>query len=184
MTLLKFIVESFKNLKQVGTITRTSDATCDRMLSHIDFSKVTSVVELGAGDGVITKHILNRLPEKSRLLVFELNDAFCTQLKEINDDRLIVVKDSAEHVTKYVEKYKFGPVDHIISSLPFLIIEDDAKSAILSQTKTLLKNSGKFVQINYSSKAKKIYQKYFSNIEVSRVVRNIPPAYVLACSNF
>ena len=60
MNSMKFLREGIKNLRTVGTLTRSSKFVCREMVNQVDFSKVKNVVELGAGDGVITKHIFKK----------------------------------------------------------------------------------------------------------------------------
>ena len=58
MNNIAFLKESIKNIKTVGTFTRSSKFLCRGMVKHVDFENAHTIVELGAGDGVITKHIL------------------------------------------------------------------------------------------------------------------------------
>ena len=90
MGTIKFFRESVKNLKTVGTITRSSKYLCKGMIKPVDFSKAKVLVELGAGDGVVTKHILENMRKDAKLLAFELNPKFCEQIREIQDERLII----------------------------------------------------------------------------------------------
>ena len=177
---IEFFKESVKNLKTVGTITRSSDFLCKRMIKHVDFENAQTIVELGAGDGVITKHILNSMKKDSSLIVFEVNSAFCEELRKIDDDRLTVVEDSAENVEQYVE----SKVDYFISAIPFVMLPKKLAVSILNVCKNTLSSQGKFIQVHYSLVIKKMYQKIFGDVKVNFVPLNLPPAFVLVCSNF
>ena len=74
MTPGRFFQESLRNLKTVGTITRSSKFVCRKMLHPVDFSGKVNIVELGAGDGVITRHILDQMTADSQLFIFEVNE--------------------------------------------------------------------------------------------------------------
>ena len=61
MNHLDFLREGLRNIKTVGTITRSSKALCKKMTEPVNFDKARIIVEYGAGDGVITKHILSQM---------------------------------------------------------------------------------------------------------------------------
>lgn len=179
MTAMSFLREGIRNLKTVGTITRSSAYLCRQMISYIDFNEAEVIVELGAGDGVITRHILAKMRPDARLFVFEVNDHFCKILREIDDDRLMVIEDSAENLDVHLLKNGFTRVDHIISAIPFVVVPEDITYGILGQCKSQLKTGGKFIQVNYSLLKKKMYEKVFGNVRVGFVPFNLPPAFIL-----
>src|SRR5690554_8085788 len=74
--------ELFVNLKTTGAITFSSKSLVNKMLSFADFSGVKTIVELGGGDGSITRGIIERMDEDAVLLVFEISRAFCENLAE------------------------------------------------------------------------------------------------------
>ena len=59
MKKIEFLKEGLKNLKTIGSVARSSKYLCKGMIKHVDFKTANVIVELGAGDGVITKHILS-----------------------------------------------------------------------------------------------------------------------------
>jgi len=179
MKKIKFLKESLKNLKTVGTVVRSSKYVCKEMVSHVDFSKAKTIVELGAGDGVITKHILEKMEPGSKLLSFEVNENFCKTLRKIKDDRLEVIEDSAAKLEEYVAKFNLSQPDFIISAIPFVSLPDELGYEIVGECKKSLQPGGLFIQIHYSLLAKKLYQNIFGNVDVSFVPLNIPPAFVL-----
>ena len=88
MKKIAFLKESLKNLKTVGTVTRSSKYACKAMIAPVNFDDANVIVELGAGDGVITEHIIKAMKPGSILLSFEVNPLFCEKIREINDPRL------------------------------------------------------------------------------------------------
>ena len=179
MNKLKFLSESLKNLKTVGTVTRSSQFLCEKMVSYVDFQDSKVLVELGAGDGVITEHILKNMSPDATLLTFEVNPKFCATIREnIKDSRLIVVEDSAEKVPEYLAKHGFGKIDNVISALPFVSLPDELGYSIIRTCKEHMKEGGRFVQVHYSLLAKKLYERTFGEIDIHYEVRNIPPAFV------
>ena len=179
MTRLKFFVEGVKNIKTVGTITRSSKYLCRRMIRDIDFENAKCIVELGAGDGVITEHILKAMRPDAKLLAFEVFEAFCEQLRELNDPRLIVIQDSAEFLPKYLKEHNIEAVDYVVSAIPFVALPDEVGYRIVDVARNALKKGGLYIQVHYSLLAKKLYEKIFGNVDVGFVMRNVPPAFVL-----
>ncbi len=177
---IKFFKESLKNLKTVGTITRSSKYLCKGMIKPVDFTEAKVIVELGAGDGVVTSHILSAMNPDAKLLAFELNSKFCEQMRqEIKDDRLIIIEDDANKLEHYLEINGLEKADAIISALPFTIIPEDITYSIINACKDNMKKGGTYVQIHYSLIPKKYYKNVFGNIDISFIPINVPPAWVM-----
>ena len=179
---INFLKESIKNLKTLGTITPSSRFLASRMLREIDFSKVKYLVELGSGNGAITKFILNKLPENAKLICFEINENFYEQLLKIKNPNLIVLKASAENLDEELNKLNINSVDHIISSLPLTIIPESITDEILKNSIKVIETNGTFIQFQYSltyyKKLKKVFNK---SIALDFEPLNIPPAFVYRC---
>lgn len=179
MTKIEFFKESVKNIKTIGSIARSSKYLCQGMIKHVDFDNAKVIVELGAGDGVITEHILAAMKPDTKLLSFEVNELFCIKLRKIDDPRLIVVEDTAENVEKYLKEIGATEIDYVVSAIPFVSLPDELGYSIISKCKNLLKNGGLFIQVHYSLLAKKLYTNIFGNVNINFVAINIPPAFVL-----
>ena len=179
MKRIDFLRESLKNIKSVGTVTRSSKFACKAMIAPVDFSEANVIVELGAGDGVITEHIIKNMKSDAILLSFEVNPKFCKKIRELDDPRLHVIEDSAEHLGKYLQKHNLKEANYVISAIPFVSLPDELGYAIVGECKKYLKEGGLFVQIHYSLLAKKIYEKIFGNVDINFEPLNIPPAFVL-----
>lgn len=179
MSTIGFFRESIKNIKTVGTVTRSSKFVCKAMIKHVDFSKADTIVELGAGDGVITKHILREMKPDSRLLSFEINELFCQKLNKIKDPKLIVAEDSAENLRQHLDQMKVKQADYIISALPFVSLPEDLSYRIVEEARKALKPGGLYIQLHYSLLTRKMYKKVFGNVDVNFEPLNIPPAFIL-----
>ena len=176
---MSFFSEGIKNMKTIGSITPSSKHLCKGAIKHVEFDQAEFLVELGAGDGVITKFILASMRPESKLMVFEVNKVFCNQLRAIKDSRLIVVEDSAQKIDIYLKLNNFPRVDDIISAIPFVVVPEKEAFSIVEACKSVLKTGGKFIQVHYSLVAKKMYKKVFGNVDVNFVPLNLPPAFIL-----
>ena len=154
---------------------------CRKMSQFIDSQDDLIIVELGAGDGVITSFILEKMSPDAKLYVFEINTELCAVISKIKDPRMILVNDSAEHMESYLLKHGITQVDMIISAIPFLVLPDELTKDILMAGKKMLKTGGNFIQMHYVSSIKKMYKNIFGNVHTYFVPVNIPPGYVFRC---
>ncbi|WP_236975409.1 class I SAM-dependent methyltransferase [Membranihabitans maritimus] len=179
MNRFKFLKEGLRNIKTVGTVTRSSRYLCDKMINHSRIHKARYIMELGAGDGVLTRRILDRMPDNCKLVSFEINEKFVDILNSIQDDRLIVVGDSAENIEKHLIKHNIDELDIVYSALPFTVFPKELAKSIVELAKKKLRFEGEYLQIHYSLIAKKMYDDIFQNVQVYFQPINIPPAFVL-----
>lgn len=179
---IQFLREGIRNLKTVGTITRSSRFLCAKVVSLSNLSGSKCIVELGAGDGVMTTHILDVMPRDAKLFAFEINPHFCDKLRSIKDQRLHVIEDSAENLAKHLSEHGFSQIDTVFSALPFVMLPDDVSNSIVESCHRYLKPLGQYLQIHYSLLEKGLYKKIFGHVDVTFHLLNIPPAFILACS--
>lgn len=171
--------ELFTNIGTTGAITFSSKYLVDKMLSFVNFDGAKLVVELGGGDGSITKEIAARMDSNTKLLVFEISRNFCDNLEKMfPQENVVIICDSAEHLDQYLDELK---ADFILSSLPFSIISSSVRNEIYSKSKTSLIKKGRFVQICYSYFLKYQLVSYFSNVKLSFTFKNFPPAFIIVC---
>jgi phospholipid N-methyltransferase len=177
-----FLKESVRNIRTIGTFTRSSKYLVKAMLKDIDFSKDMVIVEYGVGDGVITEMILERLSPNSQLIAFEVNEMFYQKvLQNIHDNRMILLNCSAETILEKLQEFQIEKADHIISAIPFTILPQELSEKIVENSHNSLKIGGFFVQYHYSFNIRKMYQKIFGNLRMSFVAQNFPPAFVMTC---
>ncbi len=68
-----FFKAAWRNIRQTGSVMESSPVLTSRMTDIIQFQKSLSIVELGAGTGVMTRHLLGRMSPASTLASFEIN---------------------------------------------------------------------------------------------------------------
>lgn len=174
-----FLKQAILNFKQTGALFKSSKFLSKKISSFIPYNNSDKIiVELGPGNGVITKEILKSISKNSTLIVFELNDVFCEELKKIDDNRLVVLNENA---TKLDDFSFLKNVDCIISSLPLASIKNEIKIEIFEKiNKTLVKN-GLFIQYQYSLLDYSFLKKKFNHIKLKFVLLNIPPSFIYVC---
>jgi phosphatidylethanolamine/phosphatidyl-N-methylethanolamine N-methyltransferase len=172
-----FLGEAIKSMRTTGAVASSSQFLVKKMIKPISFEDCNTIVEFGAGTGVITKAILKQVNSDTNILAFETNKNFYNELNEINDKRLTVYNQSVENFKSILLKENITEVDYIVSSLPLAIFNKETVETILKMAMLSLKTGGKYIQFQYSTKSLKILKEYLTvNLDFSLI--NIPPAFV------
>jgi len=177
-----FLRAGIRSLRTMGSLAPSSRFLCRSIVAKIDPLRAHVVVELGAGDGVLTHYLLRRLGPRARLIVFEINLTFVEQIRrEVNDPRLLVVHDSAENMGIYLHQNGISAVDYVVSGIPFVMLPEALTHTIIKNCRRWLRTDGWFIQFHYSPRLVGFYRRVFGNAEVDFVPLNFPPAIVISC---
>ncbi len=181
---MSFLAQYISNPRSVGAILPSSSYLADKMVQRINFEQARYILEYGPGTGVFTEKLLQNRKPKTIIILFESNEEFYKILvqkyKEV--DNLYIYNGSAEKVDWYLEKCGIPFVDYVISGLPFASLPKTVSNEILFKTSKVLRKNGKFVTFQYSNVMKAYIEQFFSKVDVSIEIRNVPPAMVLCCS--
>lgn len=182
--LSSFIKQYIKRPRTVGAILPSSKYLAGRMIENIDFSCADYIMEYGPGTGVFTEQILKNRKRNTVILLLESNKDFYNLLKKKFGDELnlYIINDSAEYIEKYLIRYDIPCLDYIVSGLPFASLPHNVSTNILKQTQRYLKKEGKFITFQYTLLKKDFIGQFFSEVNIKREVRNLPPAYVFCCN--
>lgn len=180
MSRFKFLLEALRNFKEVGTVTRSGKALSRKIASFITIED-KHVLELGAGDGALTRSILKNMHPEGKLLCFEINPNMVEVLARIDDPRLIVVNDSAETMERYMRDHEITAFDGIVSAIPYIVLPKVLANKIINLCKQNLKRNKFYLQVHYAKTKLALYTEAFGNIETFWVLLNVPPAYVFKC---
>jgi len=179
---LDFLRESIRNLRSTGSVAPSSRFLCRAIASKLDPERAKIVVELGPGDGVVTRYILDRLRPDARLFIFEINEVFVNKINATFDDpRLTVIHDSAENMGKHFKLLDIQAADYIVSGIPFVMLPESLARRITVECRHWLKAGGCFIQFHYSPLLIHFYRRVFGNVKIEVVALNIPPAIIVSC---
>ena len=166
-----------KNIFTTGALYETSRKAELEICAKLPSTENAIVVEFGLGHGNITREILSRLSPNAKLYSFEINKEFCEYVSDqINDDRLTIINEGAENISKHIT----GKVDAIVSSIPITIFPSDKKDEVLNTAYKALKPGAHFSQILYTKVLKKRISKIFDHLDIVRLF-NIPMEYIHHC---
>ena len=174
-------INLIKNIKTTGTITPSSNVLIKRLLAPIEFQTARCIVELGPGNGCVTRTLLSRMHGDCILVCLEVNNDFVAQLKALDDPRLYVYKACASSIRDILDQLGIAEVDHIVSSLPLALIDDEVVDTILASVGSNLREGGRFLQYQYSLNNYRDFKPIFKDVKLRFTLRNMPPAFVYEC---
>ena len=119
----------------------------------------------------------------SKLICFEINKEFNQELKQIMNENMILINDSAEKINFYLNELKIERVDYIISSVPLLTLPEKTTDKILEICSKIIGERGKFIQLQYSKLLDKKIKKYFNQINIKFTLKYYLPGFIYICSN-
>lgn len=163
----------------VGSVVPSSRFLVRQMLAPVDWKRAVFVAELGAGTGILTRDIVRRRGPKSRVLVFELDDAMRGRLQE--EFRDFGIYSDAARLREIMEKEGIPAFDCILSSLPFAVFPRELRHILLENIRACLAPSGLFVAYQYSLQMRSQFAQVFDDISLRFVPFNVPPAVVYRC---
>lgn len=170
---LLFLKRFLQDPKTVGAIAPTSLTTSRIMAKPI--APDATVLELGAGTGIITHAILERIEHPDQLTSIEIDPELAKILHQNFPDIKINIEDIEETLQRDIQ------YDVIISGIPFINMDHKKRTRVFKLIKQRLKPHGLFIAFQYRFVVKKELETLFSNIEIKYSPRNLPPAIVFIC---
>jgi phospholipid N-methyltransferase len=176
---LRFFAEFCKNPREIGSITPSSGFLTRRMMDEVEWSQVRSVVELGAGTGVVTEAIHRRMSPSSQGIVFECNREMRQRLERRYPH--MSFHASAEHLVQSLSWLGIGGVDCIVSGLPWTNFSAQTRTLLLEQIVQSLNPGGAFIMFQYSLQLRAELRRHFHRVDTKLVLLNVPHAFVYSC---
>lgn len=179
MSKVHFLKTALNDYK-VGALTPSSNFVVKKIIKKLPHHSRACIVEYGAGDGVITRGLLEHMPRDSKLVAIEMNPRFIASLRKIRDPRLHVVHGDVLHICENFARLKLPRVDAVISGIPFSFLKSHERHLVARQTFRNLSTHGKFILYQVSPLMFPYLKKYFKKkIDLSLEVRNFPPYFIM-----
>lgn len=179
MSKIHFLKTALRDYK-VGAFTPSSNFVVKQILKKLPHHSRACIIEYGAGDGVITKALLEHMPRDGKLIAIEMNPHFIALLKKIHDPRLQVVQGDVLKICKNLSDLKLPRIDAVISGIPFSFFSSNERHVIAKQTFQKLSEHGRFIIYQVSPLMFPYLKKYFNKkINLSFEVRNFPPYFIM-----
>jgi phosphatidylethanolamine/phosphatidyl-N-methylethanolamine N-methyltransferase len=194
MSLKVFASEALANFYTVAAVAPSSPHLAAAMVEPLPLSKTLIAVELGAGTGAMTRALLEELPRRARLIVFEINARFFHYLKSnFSDPRLILINESVERIEPELRCRGYDHVDVVVSSLGLGFMSESQRRTIFEGLMPFVRPHTVLTQYQYIHSMqfangrlrrlslRPLLSHYFSSVESKIVWRNMPPAFVYTC---
>lgn len=173
-----FFQQFLKHPLQIGSVIPSSRFLERRILEVGGMASAKTVVELGSGTGGTTRAILAAIPPQARLLSVEINPHFHALVSRIRDERLIAHLGSACELEDILSLYGLGPVDVVVSGIPFSTMGQRAGSRVLEAVASVLAPDGRFVAYQVSNRVASLCRPFLGAEQVELELLNIPPMRV------
>ncbi|HEY7126695.1 MAG TPA: methyltransferase domain-containing protein [Ktedonobacterales bacterium] len=175
----RFFEKFVHSPRMIGSVTPSSVFLVRAMLAPIPWHSIQTIVELGAGTGVMTRGIRRQLAPSGTALLFEQDAEMCSLLRQSYPEW--IVEPTAERLAEALTSYGIQQVDCIVSGLPFANFTQYTRQEILANVLQALKPGGLFIAFQYSLQMKKQFCAHFDPISITFVPLNVPPAFVYVC---
>ncbi len=179
--------------RKVGAIP-TSPFLAQKLVRPLPLERARRVVELGAGKGMITRLLLDRMPASSRLIAIEIDPELAQHLRSrFSDPRLEVINACAGSAREELRRRGWGRVDVAVASVAFGFLTDSKAHEIFSSVKPFLGEDSIFTLYQYAHRMKmlegrfsyfdisQLLDQHFPKIERRAFWPNLPPAFIFDC---
>lgn len=166
----------------ISSAVPSSASMVSEVLRHVDFTRPSTIVELGAGTGPITDQVLDQLRPHHRFAALEKDADFCQILRRRFPGLPLIQGDVAK-LGELSASHGIGSVDYVLSGLPTPNLPTSAQVRLWRWLRAVLKPDGLFLQITVAPFVyRKFYRRFFESVEYKMVWMNCPPGGVYRCA--
>lgn len=166
----------------ISSVVPSSQPMVRTVIDHVDFERPSTIVELGAGTGVLTEAVVDRLLPHHRFATVENDPDFCAILRRRFPDATLIEADASE-VAAPLAKLGIEKVDYVLSCLPTPNLPTRSQVRLWRWLRSVLAPEGLFVQItNAPLYYRGFYKRLFESVSYQMVWMNLPPGGVYRCA--
>ncbi|MBW2970006.1 methyltransferase domain-containing protein [Candidatus Woesearchaeota archaeon] len=173
---MSHILEFFKHPIQISSLFPSTRRVAKKMAAPIDFELADRIVELGPGNGIVTRVLLENMKPTAKLTAVEINNKFYQKLKRIKDKRLYTINGNAFELRRYVQQ-----ADYVVSGIPIILLSEEQRTQLFKGIQDVMKYG--CIQLCHQKTGQEMLERHFKHVERKRVWLNLPPAYVCTASN-
>jgi len=162
----------------VAAIHPSSKYLVARVVSAVEQGCPRVIVEFGAAEGVMTKRMLEGLPQNGLLAAIERNADFYKSLAEISDARLRTVCGDVQDIKQMLGDIGISKADCFVSGIPFSFLSPAERSALVHAVYCHLPRGGRFVAYQCTTHLIPLLRRQFQQVKVELEIRNMPPHFV------
>jgi phospholipid N-methyltransferase len=168
--------------RTISSAVPSSPSMVATILRDIDFSRPSTIVELGAGTGPVTEQIMEQLRPHHRFVAVENDRDFCEVLRRRFPETTLLQTD-ASRVAEPLAALGIHKVDYVISGLPTPNLPPRAQVRLWNWLRRSLTPGGLFIQITVAPLIYRgFYTRMFDTVSYRMVWLNVPPGGVYSCA--
>ncbi|WP_232665798.1 class I SAM-dependent methyltransferase [Pseudonocardia sp. TRM90224] len=183
-----FLRSVLRSPAAVGAPAPTGAPLAAAIARVVPVGTASTVVELGAGTGAISPAIRARLAPGSRYVAVEIDAELVAHLGTTMPWLEVLHGDAAD-LGELLRSAGVGPVDAVVSSLPWTLMPRATQQRLLAQIAAALGANGAFATISTLTALPARVKEFRSVLDAtftqvvatSPVWRNVPPSRVLIC---
>jgi phospholipid N-methyltransferase len=161
-----------------GAIRETPKKVIECVADEIRFTEGIVIMEAGAGQGEITKAILDRKQDTGTFTyyAFEIDDEACQYLSE-TFPQITLVQQSIFDFEQFLPDGQ-QQLDYFVSSIPLSFYKREGIEAFLEKVKQHLKPGGKAIIVFTAAWLMPLFKKQFPNL-TSQTFLSFPPYFMI-----
>lgn len=165
MLLLKFLTKP----KATGSLFASSRFLVRQLVNYVP--KNATVLEIGAGTGVVTLELIKRGATSDRLFICEYDQDFCCDLKEKFPGYPVFCEDASKADTFL----KPNSIDCVVSGLPLRNFSEAFKQDLVTSLRKVAKPGATLIQFTYGLAPP---LPMLRGAKRECVLANLPPAFI------
>jgi phospholipid N-methyltransferase len=188
MSVGTFLAAALRRPGIVGAVAPSSRHLAAQMVASAALAPGQLVVELGAGTGPMTRALVAAHPSFPRFALEP--DPAMAAVTRAAAPGVEVIEAYAQDLPALLAERGLGPIDRVVSSLPFAVWPPSLQDAVFSGILEAMAPDGRLVTFTYvqspyvpaGRRARATLEKHFARVSTSPVVWcNLPPAFVYVC---
>lgn len=173
----RYVTTFVRDLK-IGAITQSTKYVVRAVTAAVG-DTYRYIVEYGAGDGILCRGLLQRLPADARVTAVERNEDMFDELKRIGDPRLQAIRGDVFAMSREPRSFGLPRIDAVVTSIPLTLYAPKEREALIHQTHALLEPGGSMVVYQYTPLVLPLLKKHFRRVKVTFEPRNIFPYFIM-----
>ena len=173
----RYVTTFVRDLK-IGAITQSTRYVVRAVTAAVG-EAYRYIVEYGAGDGILCRGLLQRLPADARVAGVEQNEHMFEELKCIGDPRFHAIKGDVFAMSREPRSFGLPRIDAVVTSIPLSLYAPKEREALVRQTHALLEPGGSMVVYQYTPLVLPLLKRYFQRVKMTFEPRNIFPYFIM-----
>ena len=181
-----FFKQWLKSPLQLGTFAPISMKLANLTAHQLIINSDTTIVEIGAGTGRLTRALLAKGANIEKLAMVELDPKMCHFLKDslqqlyAPNTELKIIAGDACHLGKIIPHNWLGKVDYVVSAIPLLNLSEEVSKKIIQAALDVLNPvTGSIVHVSYSPVSPiKFMECEILQKRAASIWGNVPPGFV------